>query len=103
MGRNVKWPKNHKAKSSMNGGKLVQEGGSEDKEITEIITKALNASMDIGPGCKAAPALAEPPGPVPYGDWLLQALVVPVPLSLSHIWISGLRSFLTSLPGDWKS
>lgn len=25
---------------------------TEDKETTEIITKALNASMDIHPGCK---------------------------------------------------
>lgn len=56
---------------------------TEDKETTEIITKALNASMDIHPGCKVAPALAEPPGPVPCGDWLLQVLIVPVPLSVS--------------------
>lgn len=34
---------------------------TEDKETTEIITKASNASMDIYRVCKIAPALAEPP------------------------------------------
>lgn len=74
---------------------------TEDKETTEIITKALNASMDIHPGCKVAPALAEPPGPVPCGDWHLQALIVPVRfVSLMHL---DLCSFLTPLLGDWRS
>lgn len=34
---------------------------TEDKETTEIITKASDASMGIYRGCKTATALAEPP------------------------------------------
>lgn len=77
---------------------------TKDKETTEIITKALNASMDIHPGCKAAPA---------WQSHLVQCHVgsgscrhpCPVPLCVSCIWVSELCSFLTPLPGlegSWK-
>lgn len=67
----------------------------EDKETTEIITKASDVCLQNSPSPGRATCIA---GPVPHGDSLLQAPIVPVPLSLSPYGSRELPSFLAPLP-----
>lgn len=79
---------------------------TEDKETTEIIIKASNASMDIYCGCKIATALAEPPALLVQCHMEICSCrhLLFLSLCLSPLYGSReLPSFLTPLPWDWKS